>query len=192
MPSTLRLDATHYKSDLLTLSKIINTARASNPPIPELDIDVTTQSPLKTMTVRINTKSLYLLGFQGDNGKWFFFNGLGSGGITLVADGSYNSLGIGQNSTFVANDIMYATKLSEKTDGTGLTAKQKSYLFHLIVAISEALRFHHVFWSVLQTIKKSEAGTPTPYIFHWNTVHNWGQMSAPTHSKHRAVRTLKI
>lgn len=181
MTERLRLSAEHYKKDMHTLTTSLRRARSAH--VATLDIDISSAYTEEVLTVRLSTDKLWFLGFQNNDGDWFYFQGHNQGGTELVANGSYLSLGASHNLTLSHDGIMLATQLVYKSAGSGLDSGQKTALLHLIVAVSEALRFHHVLWSV-QTLIKTPASN---YSVHWKTIHSWEHLASANHGSIRMV-----
>lgn len=174
-----------YNVDTTTITDRIISARASN--IKTLEIDISSTWTTEILTVKISTDKLWFLGFQNNNGDWIHFSGLSQGGTQLTANGSYMSLGASHGIKLTKNGVMTVTNLKHKETDSKLTSGQSNQLIHLIVIVSEALRFYTVLFSICNLLRSENPDEE--YNAPWIFIHNWSQMSDTTHVDHSEIRT---
>jgi len=160
-----------------------------------LEIDLEAYEGADLVTIRLNVKTLYVLGFQNNSGAWYYFKDAApkpTDGADLKISGDHGSLGIVQGDAVfrpaakfkITEALAYYSAKSGTGDSVALG------LGFVAISVSEAVRFTPIQQNITTLLTQAGSGPPIykPYADHQRYMSNWEKISKdPNHPDHGDV-----
>lgn len=160
-----------------------------------LDVDLEAYEGADLVTIRLNVKTLYVLGFQNNSEAWYYFKDAApkpTGGTDLKISGDHGSLGIVHHDAVFRPaarfKITEALAYYSAKPGTGDSVSLA--LGFVAISVSEAVRFTPIQQNITTLLTHEGSGQPIykPYADHQRYMSNWEKISKdPNHPDHGDV-----
>lgn len=160
-----------------------------------IDVDLEAYEGAPLVTIKLNIKTLFVLGFQNKLGGWYYFKDAAPkpvGGADLKITGQHSTLGnVNPESVFRPSSRFKITEaLHFYTDEPGTGDSVAFALGFVAVSVSEAIRFGPVQQNITRLLTQEGTGQPIykPYDDHQRYMKNWQAISKdPNHPDRAAV-----